>query len=472
MGSMRTARDLENGRRRAGAGRLSRIGAGLLLATALLSAAPSGRAEPSPDRESASPKPDTTPPDSTQRDRLAPGDRLTITILDQPELSGVFQVEPSGEVVIPLLGRIAAAGSTVETLRAALVARFADGYIQNPNIVVRLAELRPVTVVGAVRTPGRYAFLEGMTVATALALSGGLSALTSEEALARADFLASQQQLGAQEINYVGQLARRARIEASLAGTAITPPAVAPSEKETLARFLATEERVLAANRDSLARQRALLAEQSKQITSDIDVFSQQLALEKEQASLLDKQVDSVRQLLTNGLTRQASLLDIERERSRSRSNLAQLAGSVARTRSLQVEAQFRLDQLETAAREADVAALQTVNQQIAESEATLPLARELRDVRRGRLAHLPAPVATPPLISLTRFSDGAFVHSPALLDAPVWPGDVIQVGSDEDLLQPGGLPPGTASPVAALGGAAAPRGADTVPPDATAEAR
>ncbi|MDY8108789.1 polysaccharide biosynthesis/export family protein [Fulvimarina sp. 2208YS6-2-32] len=375
------------------------------------------------------------------RSQLAPGDRLTISVFDQPDLSGPFFVDADGSINFPLLGQLPVAGMTTQAVQATLAERLSGGFLQDPTVIVRLTELRAVTVVGAVRTPGRYAFLEGMTVSAAIALAGGPSLLNLEETQARADFLTAKERLKLLEVGYIGQLARRARLEASLGGGAIEPPQVSEADRALLASFLAVEEKVLASSIEARGRQRAVLDEQVKQVEADIGVFSQQIALETEQIELLDRQLADANRLLANGLTRKANVIEFERERSRSRANLAQLSGSLGRARSLQIEAQFRLEQLETTARNEDLTAFQAVNQQIAEAEATLSIAGEISEVRALRAAQLPPDVKGPPSVRLTRFRDGSFEVETAGLSDPVWPGDIIQVGSDASAMTARPLP-------------------------------
>lgn len=80
--------------------------------------------------------------------RLAPGDALTITVWDHPELTlpaGQFQVEQNlrtlrsdGTLYFPFVGTIRASGLTVDELRAELAQKLSP-YIKNPQLDLSVA---------------------------------------------------------------------------------------------------------------------------------------------------------------------------------------------------------------------------------------------------------------------------------------------------------------------------------------------
>jgi polysaccharide export outer membrane protein len=95
-----------------------------------------------------------------------------LRIWREPDLSGDFQVNESGQVVLPKLGSVAVEAISRDSLRRSLLAAYAT-YLRNPSIDVVL--LRRVNVLGAVRNPGLYPVEPTMTVADAVALAGGPS---------------------------------------------------------------------------------------------------------------------------------------------------------------------------------------------------------------------------------------------------------------------------------------------------------
>lgn len=101
---------------------------------------------------------------------LRPGDVVRLRIWREPDLSGDFQVNESGQVVLPKIGPVAVDAISRDSLRRSLLAAYTT-YLRNPSIEVVL--LRRINVLGAVRNPGLYPVDPTMTVADALALAGG-----------------------------------------------------------------------------------------------------------------------------------------------------------------------------------------------------------------------------------------------------------------------------------------------------------
>lgn len=105
--------------------------------------------------------------------RLNVGDKLKITVLGHEELSGEFFVGDKGEVTLPLVQRVDSLGLTTDQLATAIAARLRPDYLANPVVVVELLSFRPFYILGEVRNPGSYPFIEGMTALNAIAVAGG-----------------------------------------------------------------------------------------------------------------------------------------------------------------------------------------------------------------------------------------------------------------------------------------------------------
>ncbi len=109
---------------------------------------------------------------------LGPGDLLLISVplIDQLKDRKV-RVSEEDTIALPLLGEINVAGMTEKDLRAALADRIGK-YMYHPQVEVFLdqAEDRQVAVLGAVKTPGRYALASRAdTVMTLIGRAGGIT---------------------------------------------------------------------------------------------------------------------------------------------------------------------------------------------------------------------------------------------------------------------------------------------------------
>lgn len=107
--------------------------------------------------------------------RLGAGDRLRVTVYNEPGLSGEYAVSTGGAVAMPLIGIVKADGSTVEDLTRTLTTRIADGYMTDPKVSVEVLNYRPYYILGEVQKPGQYPYVAGMTVEQAVAAAGGFS---------------------------------------------------------------------------------------------------------------------------------------------------------------------------------------------------------------------------------------------------------------------------------------------------------
>jgi len=105
--------------------------------------------------------------------RFGPGDRLRVTVFGQNDLTGEYPVDGSGNIRLPLVGQIRAAGLTAPVLEAAIVASLDHGYLVEPKVAVEIAAYRPFYIIGAVNRPGEYPYVNAMTALNAVALAGG-----------------------------------------------------------------------------------------------------------------------------------------------------------------------------------------------------------------------------------------------------------------------------------------------------------
>lgn len=107
--------------------------------------------------------------------RLGAGDQLRITVYQEEDLSGEFEVSDTGEVSLPLIGGVTAASRTIDELKDAIEVAFKDGYLRNPQVSIEVLNYRPFYVIGEVNDPGSYPYRSGLDVLTAVAMGGGFT---------------------------------------------------------------------------------------------------------------------------------------------------------------------------------------------------------------------------------------------------------------------------------------------------------
>jgi len=107
---------------------------------------------------------------------LGPDDQLEIS---GPELTDVstkpVRINGEGDVQVPLAGSVHVAGLTVQQTEQQLD-KVLSKYIRHPQVAVNVAEVRsqPVSVLGAVNSPGVHQVQGHKTVLEMLAMAGGI----------------------------------------------------------------------------------------------------------------------------------------------------------------------------------------------------------------------------------------------------------------------------------------------------------
>jgi protein involved in polysaccharide export with SLBB domain len=113
------------------------------------------------------------PADDLKGYALGAGDKLKITIFNEPDLSGEFDINGQGIISLPLVGQIKVIGQTTSDVQALLTEKYGKDYLVNPRVNVEVLNYRPFFILGEVNHPGSYPYVNGMTVINAVALAGG-----------------------------------------------------------------------------------------------------------------------------------------------------------------------------------------------------------------------------------------------------------------------------------------------------------
>lgn len=155
--------------------KFSVLAAACLMFASCASSGGAGGSAPPPDR--AFSLPDTTASVQGADFRLAPLDIIEVRVFDVERVSGTFQIDPEGNVELPLLGALDAKGYTSFEFARLLERRYGERYLQNPQVSVQIKTSfgQKVTVDGAVQKPGVFEIRGATTLMQVLALAGGAS---------------------------------------------------------------------------------------------------------------------------------------------------------------------------------------------------------------------------------------------------------------------------------------------------------
>ncbi len=105
---------------------------------------------------------------------IRPGDVIRVAIFREPDMSLDYVVDETGSVVFAGAGEYNVLGDTKATLEVRLLADYGQR-LRDPNIDVTV--LRRVRIIGSVNDPGLHLVDATVTIADALAMAGGATAL-------------------------------------------------------------------------------------------------------------------------------------------------------------------------------------------------------------------------------------------------------------------------------------------------------
>lgn len=117
-------------------------------------------------------------------------DRLDVIVFQVPDLTftgaSAIRVDASGQIEMPLIGSLQAAGRTPAELGSDIRTRLASRYLQNPQVTVRVAEAgnQKITVDGAVTEPGVYETKGQTTLLQAVAMAKGATRVADLQSVA------------------------------------------------------------------------------------------------------------------------------------------------------------------------------------------------------------------------------------------------------------------------------------------------
>lgn len=113
---------------------------------------------------------------------LGPGDSVTLHVFGQPDMDSVLAVADDGTIRVPLVGSVQVGGVSADEAARRVEKAFKDGgYFVSPHVSLNVTQSlsQRISVLGEVRTPGRYPIDSKTTILDLLAEAGGPTELAS-----------------------------------------------------------------------------------------------------------------------------------------------------------------------------------------------------------------------------------------------------------------------------------------------------
>lgn len=108
---------------------------------------------------------------------LDPLDRITINVVQDQEISGVYVIDDRGNISFPYVDNIRAAGLTPVELALRIQQGLAQGYIRSPSVNVVPVDTTPpsVSIGGQVNSPGSIPARDATTLLRGINRVGGVT---------------------------------------------------------------------------------------------------------------------------------------------------------------------------------------------------------------------------------------------------------------------------------------------------------
>jgi len=369
------------------------------------------------------------PASSPQTYRLAAGDRVSLTIFGQAELSGDLVIDMTGNINIPFVGPVEIASLTVRQGHERIVRRLADGILTKPSVNLGISELRPVFITGDVRTGGPQPFRFGMNVKLAIAAAGGFGTLPPNQSAAITDFLQSDERVRQLTLQRDILTIRRARLEAQRDGAEHFSMAdeTRGQSNGALSELIILETETFNSQAAIQKAQVDLLRAQKPRLNNEIDALAAQIATRQKQLDLVKKHSEQYSRLVKQGLGLTSSEMQLRLTEATYESEIWNLTAQIARLRMDLGALDVRIQDTEVTFKRQVIADLRDIGEKLKEIEVVLPVAREIRTARLQQASNL-AEIAGSRTITVTRNRDGKPETFQAGDMTPLEPGDVIEV--------------------------------------------
>jgi len=116
--------------------------------------------------------------------QVAAGDKLRITVFDEPTLTGDYEIGDDGAVAFPLIDPVEASGLTTSELANTISDELSKGgYVLVPRVAIEVTEHRPFYILGEVAKPGEYPYSGELTLNQAVAKAGGFTARANKRVI-------------------------------------------------------------------------------------------------------------------------------------------------------------------------------------------------------------------------------------------------------------------------------------------------
>jgi polysaccharide export outer membrane protein len=117
------------------------------------------------------------PTDPGDSYKVGPKDLIEVRVFEAPEVGGSFRVNEQGVLQLPLIGDVTVNGMSEQEIEQKVGSLLEARFVNRATVDVELKEFRskPISVIGAVKSPGALKFSGRWTLIEAITEAGGLA---------------------------------------------------------------------------------------------------------------------------------------------------------------------------------------------------------------------------------------------------------------------------------------------------------
>jgi polysaccharide export outer membrane protein len=373
--------------------------------------------------------------------RLAPGDVVEFAVVGMPDLRQKAEIDVEGNVALPLIGAVQAAGQSLSDLRrevqqkasrSVVRQRTSDGRemslaINLNEVHLSIAAYRPVYVDGDVSKPGEVVFRPGLTVRQALALAGGFDVTRfqiNNPFLQGPDLASDYTILSAQLGRQQQQIAR---LTAELEGSP-EPDLPAGTRAEQAAEMRNLELQQFRTRIEDREKRRASLRIVLSQLDAQLKALQEQKKSEEAGFQSDNEEMNRMKALLEKGTASMLRITDTRRNLLLSSTRLLQTTSQLERTRREREDVSRSLDQAENQDRLEILQQLQERRMELGSTRARIAATAEKLLYTSVVRSQLLDGTGGRPRIMVSRKSQTESARFAAEMDTELLPSDVVEI--------------------------------------------
>jgi exopolysaccharide production protein ExoF len=367
---------------------------------------------------------------------LGTQDKVKIDIYEFPNISGEFTIGASGEIGLPLVGAVPAAGRSTATLANELEDKLMklEDVVGRPSIAIQVMEYRPFYITGNVERPGAYPYQPKLTVLKAVTMAGGMYR-PSDPSLVRfaRDAVNAEGSIKVLEVEAKQLRFRIERLQAELNHDQSYVGSPAPANLDDLEHsFHRQERKIFAARAQLIAGQTDALTKLRKVYEAEVTSLRERARLKRSEVQTVEDDLSRIRKLVDKGVAPASRASEFERLAADLRGEEEQLATQILR-------AEQGVTQTEQSLRSLLDGHEEQVVEELHKAEAAFHQTLEKIKTDKELLyeARVVAPVAYEQMIGeggrevayrIVREVEGETLRIAAGEDHEVKPGDVVEV--------------------------------------------